>query len=41
MLTITDTASARTTWDINALPALDPGAFTGTYGVFVTQSDST
>ena len=38
VLTITDTASARQAWNIDALPAADPGAPTGTYGVFVTQT---
>ena len=39
VLNITDTASARTGWNIDALPAADPGAPTGTFGVFVTQSN--
>ena len=39
VLTITDTASERTGWNIDAMPPVDPGAATGTFGVFVTQSD--
>src|SRR5262249_46110260 len=38
-LTITDQASARQPWNIHSLPAADPGAPVGTYGVFVTQTD--
>ena len=43
VLTVTDTASARTGWDINNLPStsappvIEHGASTGTYGVFITQ----
>ncbi|MFL6033492.1 MAG: hypothetical protein ACJ74I_00290, partial [Gaiellaceae bacterium] len=36
---VTDTASERTGWNINSLPAADPGAPTGTFGVFVTQTN--
>src|SRR5262249_41037892 len=38
VLNITDTASARQPWNIDSLPPADPGAPTGTYGVFVTQT---
>ena len=39
VLDVTDTASERTGWNIDALPPADPGAPTGTFGVFVTQTD--
>ena len=41
VLNVTDTASERTPWNIDSLPPVDPGASTGTFGVFVTQTTST
>ena len=38
VLTVTDTASERTPWDIDSMPPADPAAPTGTYGVFITQT---
>ena len=38
VLTVTDTASERTGWNIDALPPFEPGATNGTYGMFLTQT---
>ena len=35
---MTDTASERTGWNIDALPPFEPGATNGTYGMFLTQT---
>ncbi len=39
VLNVTDTASERHGWNIDSLPVADPGASTGTYGVFITQTN--
>ncbi len=38
VLTVTDTASSRTPFSLDALPVANPGSATGTYGAFLTES---